>query len=173
VPSGIMNLIYVACDLMAIGSGAAALFGMLKGSLLEKYAALFLRFALFTSVIGLLFPLPHLLLTQKQEISMLMVYLSGLVIIAWHRLPVAGVWRSTFVLSVTLVLYLCVLAAMSQAFHDVPLLGAAGPVQVKSPIFILHTVFLLLFATLGAVAARRFRTNLQAIGHETSASTRS
>lgn len=162
----IATLVYVACDLLACGTGTAVLFGLLTGALFEKCAADFLRFALVASVIGLLFPYPHMLLTQRQELSMLTVYLSGVVIVAWRKFHLAGAWRSAFVLSATLVLYLSVLAAIAQVFRHTPLPNVMALAQLKSPTLIAHTVFLLLFLVLGVVAAREFRRSTQGIGHD-------
>lgn len=154
---GIMTFIYDLCDLVAIGTGATVLFGLLTGELLQKWAVVFLRFVLATSVIGLLFPFPHLLLSQREEISMLTVYASGVPILAWRRFHLVGVWRPVFALSATLVLYLSVLGAISQAFSHVSLFNALVLRQFKSPIFITHVIVMLLFVVLGIVAARRFR----------------
>jgi hypothetical protein len=51
-----LKFIYIACDMIAIGTGAAVLFGLIAGKLLGDCTVFFLRFALATSVAGLLFP---------------------------------------------------------------------------------------------------------------------
>jgi len=152
-----MTFVYDICNLVAIGTGAAVLFGLLTGALLQKWAVLFLRYTLATSVIGLLFPFPPLLLSQREEISILSVYASGVAILAWRKFHLVGAWRSVFALSATIVLYLSILGAISQAFRHVPLFNALVLTQFKSPIFITHVLVMLLFVVLGIVAARKFR----------------
>ncbi len=56
----VFNLIYVLCDLLAIGFGAKALLWLLSGELRHKSAVLFLRSVLAASIIGLFFPSHHL-----------------------------------------------------------------------------------------------------------------
>lgn len=112
-----------------------------------------------TSVIGLLFPFSRLLLTQREEISMLAVYVSGVAILAWRRFRLVGVWRPTFALSTTIVLYVSVLAAIAQAFRHVSLFNALALAQFKSLIFIKHVAIMLVFVVLGAVAAMRFSSD--------------
>lgn len=154
--SSIFTFVYIACDLVAIGTGAAVVFGLLRGKLLGEITVLFLRYALITNVIGLLFPFPHFLLTQKEQISTVSVYVSGVAILAWRKYNFAGIWRSIFVLSTTIVLYLSVLAVIGQVFRRVTLFNAPILEQFKSPIFVIHAAITLFFVVLGVAAARRF-----------------
>jgi len=154
--SSIFTFVYVACDLVAIGTGVAVISGLLRGKLLGKITALFLRYALITSVIGLLFPFPQLLLTQKEQISMVSVYVSGVAILAWRKYDFVGLWRSIFALSTTIVLYLCVLAAIGQVFRHVTLFNALVLGEFKSPIFVIHVVVTLFFVVLGIAATSKF-----------------
>jgi hypothetical protein len=154
--SSIFTFVYAACDLVAIGTGVEVVLGMLRGTLRCKITALFLRYALITNVIGLLFPIPDLLLTQKEQISMVSVYVSGVAILAWRKYDFIGLWRSIFALSTTIVLYLCVLAAIGQVFRHVTLFNALVLREFKSPIFVIHVVVTLFFVVLGTVATSRF-----------------
>lgn len=153
--SRIFTFVYVACDLVAIGTGAAVVFGLLRGKLPGKVTVLFLRYALITSVIGLLFPFPHFALTQKEQISMVSVYVSGVAILAWRKYNLAGIWRSIFALATTIVLYLSVLAAIGQVFKHVTLFNSLVLEQFKSPIFVIHVVITLFFVVLGVAASSR------------------
>jgi hypothetical protein len=77
----ILRLGYAACDLISIGAGTIVLFGLLTGELLDKWATLFLRYAITTSITGLLFSL-HDYFTLVQNCTMLTVYASGMAILA-------------------------------------------------------------------------------------------
>ncbi len=86
---------------------------------------------------------------------MLSVYVAGVAILAWRRFDLVGVWRSIFIMSITIVLYLNVLAAVAQVFNHVSLINALILAQFKSPVFALHVIVILLFVVLGITAARR------------------
>jgi outer membrane protein, multidrug efflux system len=58
----ILRYVYVACDLLAIGAGTIVLFGLLTGELLDKWAALFLKYSLVAS-------LPWQLLERRPDIQ--------------------------------------------------------------------------------------------------------
>jgi hypothetical protein len=114
------TLLLVAFRLIAISSGAIVLFGLLTGGLLEKWAVLFLRSSLAASVTGLLFSFhPFQPFTHTQGIFALSVYVVGGATVAWRKYRLAGVWCSVFALTATIVLYLNVAVAITQAFKQV------------------------------------------------------
>ncbi len=88
---GIFTFLNVAFGVIAIGSGATVLCGMLSGELLNRWAVLFLRCSLTASMTGLFCPSHRLLLTRI--VFMLSVSVSGLAILAWRKFHMAGVWR--------------------------------------------------------------------------------
>jgi hypothetical protein len=85
----ILTFIYIGLELIAIGAGVIVLFGLLMGILLNKWAVLFLKCSLATSVTVLLFPFEHFTLTQ--EASMLSVYGAGVAVLAWRKFQLMGV----------------------------------------------------------------------------------
>jgi hypothetical protein len=123
----ILRFVYAACDLLAIGAGTIVLFGLLTGELIDKWAALFLKYALATSVTGLLFPLHDFTLVQR--CSMLSVYVTGMSVLAWRKFHLSGVWRSIFALTITIVLYLNVVVAIDQVFDQMPRFMGLAPTQ--------------------------------------------
>jgi len=100
----ILGWIQVLFGLLAIGSGAIVLHGILKVSLKENRVVRFLRYSLIASVAGLLPLTPHL--SPIQAICMLSVYCAGVVVLAWRKFRLAGLWRSVFAFSMVGVLYL-------------------------------------------------------------------
>jgi hypothetical protein len=151
----ILTFIYFGLELIAIGAGAMALFGFLTGILLNKWVVLFLKCSLATSVTGLLVPSSHFTLTQGA--SMLSVYLSGVAVWAWHKFHLTGVWRSIFALSTTLVLYLNIVVAITQAFKQISLFKAPIEADFDLPFIATQSVVLTIFAVLGLIAVKRFR----------------
>jgi hypothetical protein len=152
--SSVLIFAYIVGDLVAIAFGISVLFGLLHGELHDKSAVLFLKCALIASMVGLIFPSPHLLPSQK--VSMISVYVSGLAILAWHKFHLAGPWRSVFVLSMTVVLYMSVLASTAQAFTHISPFVVLAPRQFTPQFIAAHLAVMSLFLVLGIEAAKRF-----------------
>jgi hypothetical protein len=150
----ILRFVYAACDLFAIGAGSIVLFGLFIGELIDKWAALFLKCALVTSVTGLLFPLHDF--TLMQRCSMLSVYGSGMAILAWRKFHLSGVWRSIFALTITIVLYLNVVVAIDEVFEQMSQFTGLAPAQSEQISRPTQFLVMLLFAVIGIVAVKRF-----------------
>lgn len=69
----------------------------------------------------------------------------------------AGAWRSTYVITAMIALYLNVFVLVAQAFAKVPALKALAPKQSEPPFAATQLAVLLLFVVLGALATIRFR----------------
>ena len=145
----ILRFGYAVCDLISIGTGVIALFGLLTGELLDKWATLFLRYTLAMSITGLLFSLHDF--TFVQRYSMLTVYASGTAILAWRKFHLSGLWRSIFALTMTIVLYLNVVVAIDLAFEQLT------PVQHELTSRATQFIVMLLFAVIGIFAVKRFQ----------------
>ena len=150
----ILGFVYAVCDLFAIGAGTIVLFGLFNGELIDKWAALFLKCALATSVTGLLFPLHDF--TLVESFSMLSVYASGMAILAWRKFHLSGVWCSTFALTITIVLYLNVVVAIDQVFEQMSRFTGLAPAQSELTSRATQILVMLLFAVIGIVAVKRF-----------------
>jgi hypothetical protein len=148
-----LKFIYIVCDMIAIGTGAAVLFGLIAGKLLGDYTVFFLRFALATSVAGLLFPWDNV---SSWKISMLSIYLSGLAVIAWRKFHLARVWRPMFVLSTTIVLYLSCLVAIAQFFEWITAFTALAPSPTRQASLVARLLVTVLFVMLGTRAIKGF-----------------
>jgi hypothetical protein len=151
----ILTFIYFGLELIAIGAGAMALFGLLTGLLPNKWAVLFLKCSLVASVTVLLIPFKHFTLTQ--EASMLSVYGTGVAVLAWRKFHFMGVWQSIFAWSITLVLYLNIVVAITQVFKRISLFNPPIPAQFDLPFLATQSVVLTIFVVLGIIAVKRFR----------------
>lgn len=151
----ILTFIYFGLELIAIGAGAMALFGLLTGILLNKWIVLFLKCSLATSVTGLLVPSSHFTFTQG--VSMLSVYLAGVAVWAWHKFHLTAVWRSIFALSTTFVLYLKIVVAITQAFKQISWFKPPIEADIDLPFIAMQSVVLMIFVVLGMIAVKRFR----------------
>ena len=150
----ILRFVYAVCDLLAIGAGTIVLFGLFTDELIAKWAAIFLKCALATSVTGLLFPLHDFTLVQR--CSMLSVYGSGMAILAWRKFHLSGVWCSIFALTITIVLYLNVVLAIDEVLEQMSQLTGLAPAQSEQTSRATQFLVMLLFAVVGIVAVRRF-----------------
>jgi hypothetical protein len=151
----ILTFIYIVLGLIAIGAGTMVLFGLLTGLLSNKWAVLFLKCSLAASVTGLLIPFKHFTLTQ--EAAMLSVYGAGVAVLAWRKFHFMGVWKSIFAWSITLVLYLNIVVAITQVFKRISLFNPPIPTQFDLPFLVTQSVVLTIFVVLGIVAVKRFR----------------
>src|SRR5215469_18507609 len=108
----IFTFVNVALSVVAIGSGAIVLRGLLRGTLTNRWTVTFLQSSLIASVAELLSPAHHL--HAIQEICMLSVYVSAVAVLAWLDFGLKGAWRSIFAFSIALVLYLNVAVVFLQ-----------------------------------------------------------
>jgi hypothetical protein len=150
-----LTFIDFGLELIAIGAGAMALFRLLTGLLPNKWAVLFLKCSLVASVTALLIPFQHFTLTQ--EAAMLSVYGTGVAVLAWRKFHFRGDWQSIFAWSITLVLYLNIVVAFTQAFKRISLFKPLNPTQFDMPFLATQSVVLAMFVALGIVAVKRFR----------------
>ena len=151
----ILTFIYFGLELIAIGAGAMALFRLITGSLPNKWAVLFLKCSLVASVTALLVPFQHFTLTQ--EAAMLSVYGTGAAVLAWRKFHFMGVWKSIFAWCITLVLYLNIVVAFTQAFKRISQFKPMNPTQFDMTFLVTQSVVLAIFVVLGIVAVKRFK----------------
>jgi hypothetical protein len=150
--ASLFNLVYVLCDLLAVGFGAKVLFWLLSGELLHTSAFFFLRCVLAASIIGLFLPSHHFPTTHA--VSMLSVYVSGVAILAWKKFLLVGTWYSIFALSTTVILYLSVLVAIAQAIRASSPFSVLVPVHSNSTLALSQYIVMALFAGLAILAVK-------------------
>ena len=148
-----LKFIYIVCDMIAIGTGAAVLFGLIAGKLLGDCTVFFLRFALATSVAGLLFPWD---LVPAWKISMLSIYVSGFAVIAWRKFHLVRAWRPIFVICTTIVLYLSCLVAIAQFFEYITVFTALPPYLIRQASLVVRLLVTVLFVMFGRRAIKGF-----------------
>jgi hypothetical protein len=150
--ASLFNLVYVLCDLLAVGFGAKVLFWLLSGEVQHNSAVFFLRSVLAASIIGL-FLTPHHFPTTH-AVSMLSVYVSGLAILAWKKFHLVGAWYSIFALSITVILYLSVLVAIAQASRVSSPFTVLVPEHTNSRLALSQYIVMTLFVGLGILAVK-------------------
>jgi hypothetical protein len=149
------TLLHVAISLAGIGSGFIVLYGLLHARRLNGWTAIFLVTTVATSVTGFGFPFTQLLPAHKVGILSLVVL--ALAITARYGFHLSGYWRSIYVVTALIALYLNCFVAVVQAFEKVPVLKAMAPTQKEAPFVVAQLTVLVLFVLLGRVAKKNFR----------------
>lgn len=147
----ILGWIQVVLGLLAIGSGAIVLRGVLSVALSSNRVVWFLRCSLIAALAGLL-PLARLL-SPTQEICMLSVYCSGAVVLSWRKFHLAGLWRPVFAFLILAVLYLNVVFVSIRLFTYAVWFAMSSSESVFR-FEIAQFCFASVFAVLGVMAVR-------------------
>ena len=149
------TLLHVLISFIGIGSGLAVLLGMLGGKRLDGLTALFLSTTALTSLTGFLFPVKHLL--PSHVIGIISLVVLAFATLARYSFHMNGAWRSTYVITASLALYLNTFVLVFQSFLKVPTLHALAPTQSESPFAVTQLVVLAIFVVLTIRAVKRFR----------------
>lgn len=149
------TFIHVLISLIGIASGLIVLFGLIAGRRLDRWTALFLTTTVATSITGFGFPTDHLL--PSQVVGVISLVVLAIAIVARYPKHMAGGWRSTYVITAAIALYLNSFVGVVQSFEKVPALHALAPTQKESPFAIAQGIVLLLFIVLTIMAVKRFR----------------
>jgi len=108
-----------------------------------------------TSLTG--FVLPHEHLLPSDIIGILSLVVLAVALVALYVFRLAGSWRTIYVGTTVLALYLNVFVGVVQAFDKFPVLARLAPTQSAPPFWIAQVMVLVLVVVLGLLAARRFR----------------
>jgi hypothetical protein len=149
------TFLHVIISLIGIGSGLVVLYGLLVGKRLDGVTAIFLLSTVLTSVTGFFFPFEHLL--PSHIVGIISLGLLALAILARYSFHLAGVWRSTYVVSAVMALYLNCFVLVVQAFLKAPALHALAPNGKEPPFLATQLILLALFVVLAILAAKRFK----------------
>lgn len=155
MPLVIATLIYLTFSLLATGAGTVVVFEIFTNKLRRKPLVMFLQCSLFASVTGGLSSFFHPQPTAG--LSMLLVYVTGVPVLAWRKFHVAGVWRSIFAFGASIVFFLNIVVAFNLIFSQSRLSKSLPLAPFKSQLFGVQMAVLSLFVILGIVAAKRFR----------------
>ena len=151
------TMVHVIISLIAIVSGIIVMFGLLGSNRMPGLTATFLLFTILTSATGFLFPFEKLL--PSHMIGILSLVLLAIACIALYGMKLSGAWRSVYVVTAMISLYLNVFVLIIQAFLKVGPLHALAPSVPPSepPFAILQGIVLVFFVIMIIGAVRRFR----------------
>ncbi|HWG67994.1 MAG TPA: hypothetical protein VN692_01125 [Steroidobacteraceae bacterium] len=146
---------HVILSLVGMVSGIVVVLAMLRAHVLPVMTSIFLTTTMATSVTGFLFPIAAF--GPPEIVGVISIIILGLAMLALYVYRLAGSWRMIYVVSAVLALYLNVFVGVVQAFQKVPFFHALAPTQKEAPFAIAQAAVLLVFAALGAAAAKKFR----------------
>jgi hypothetical protein len=154
IPTTSFLQIHVVLSLIGIASGLIALYGLLSGKMLAGWTALFLATTVLTSVTG--FPLPPFGFDPPRAIGILSLVLLALAIFGLYVRHLAGLWRSVYIVTALVALYLNSFVGVVQAFQKLSFLHSLAPTQSEPPFIVAQLAVLIAFVVFGILALRRF-----------------
>jgi hypothetical protein len=106
-------------------------------------------------VTGFLFPFERLL--PSHILGSISLVVLAVAILARYALHMSGAWRSVYVVSAVLALYLNVLVLVAQIFLKVPAVHALAPTGKEPPFLVVQLIVMAIFVVLGVFAVKKFR----------------
>jgi hypothetical protein len=149
------TLVHVLISLAGIGSGLIVVYGLLTANRLNGWTAIFLVTTILTSLTGYLFPVEHIL--PSHIVGAISLVALAVALVARYARHMERAWRSTYVISAVLALYLNVFVAVVQTFLKVPAVHALAPTQKEPPFLIAQLVVMAIFVVIGIFAVKKFR----------------
>jgi hypothetical protein len=152
--------VHVIISLIGIVAGIIVMFGLFNSNRLPGLTAIFLLFTILTSATGFLIPpLLSETLLPSHMIGILSLVLLAIACIALYGMKLSGAWRTIYVVTAMISLYLNVFVLVVQSFLKVPGLHALAPSVPPSepPFAVVQGIVLLFFVIVIIGAVRRFQ----------------
>jgi hypothetical protein len=154
-----LTLIHLAISLGAILTGLPVLAAMLKGQTPVTLTGIFLGLTVLTSATGFLFHNDSV--TPAMVIGAISLLILAVALFALYGRHLAGRWRTAYVITAILALYLNVFVLVIQSFIKIPALHALAPgVPPSGPVFgAVQGAVLLVFLVAGWMAVKAGRAS--------------
>lgn len=149
------TLIHVVISVLGIIAGLVVVGGFLAGRQLGTWVTIFLVTTIATSVTGFGFPFRGV--TPPHVVGVISLIALAFCLLALYGMHLHGRWRSVFVVTSVLALYLNVFVLVVQLFTKTPLLAQLAPTQQEAPFIVTQLLLLALFVWLGRSSLRSFR----------------
>jgi hypothetical protein len=149
------TLLHVVISVVGIIAGLVILGGLVAGARLPSWTALFLVTTTLTSITGFFFPASAITPAHIVGALSLVVLAGSLAARYWMKLERG--WRTTYVVTAVVAIYLNTFVLVVQLFAKTPALAALAPTQQEPPFALTQAVVLGLFVWLGWAAVRGFR----------------
>lgn len=149
------TLIHVVLSLVGIFAGLVVVGGLMSGRRFNGWIATFLVTTILTNVTSFGFSSVRILPSHYVAGLSLVILPFTLAALYWKHL--AGKWRTVFVVTSVVTLYLNAFVLVTQVFSKTPALVILAPTQKEPPFAITHVLVLIIFVVLGREAVKGFR----------------
>jgi hypothetical protein len=149
------TLIHVVISVVGIIAGLVVVGGLMAGARLDVWTGMFLACTAFTSISG--FGFPFTVIAPAHVVGVLSLLLLALCLTARYGKQMNRGWRTTYVVTAVMALYLNVFVLVVQLFTKTPPLAQLAPTQSEAPFAVTQGLVLALFAWLGWASLRGFR----------------
>ncbi|MEQ1353038.1 MAG: hypothetical protein ABLT11_03410 [Candidatus Acidiferrum sp.] len=146
---------HVLISLVGIFSGFIVLYGFMSANRFDGWTSLFLWTTVLTSVTGFFFPYDGF--KPSYVVGAISLVVLAIAIFARYRRHMEGGWRTGYVVTSMMALYLNCFVLVVQLFRRVAALKALAPTQTEPPFKIAQLVLLLIFVALTVLAVKNFR----------------
>lgn len=150
-----LQTVHVLISLVGIAAGLWVLAGMIRSQRMNRMTALFLAATVATTASGFIFPFGGV--TPAFATGIVSSAVLAVTLYARYGARMAGRWRSIYVVSAVISLYLNAFVLVVQLFLKIPSLNALAPGGTEPPFLIAQGLTLAGFAIAGFLALRRFR----------------
>jgi hypothetical protein len=148
------TVLHVVISMIAIFAGFIVMGGMFSNTGLAGWTAFFLATTILTNVTGFLFPIAGF--TPALGFGILSSLLLLVALFALYRQKLVRSWRTTYVVTALIALYLNVFVLIAQSFQKVSFLKVYAPTGGEPPFLIAQVVTLIAFVLLGWMALKKY-----------------
>lgn len=152
----LFTLIHIGISLAGIAAGFVVVGGWMAGRSFRNWTSLFLGATVLTSVTGFFFPIHGL--TPGLAVGAISLVVLAVTFYALGVGRLAGKWRTVYVITATVALYLNFFVLVAQIFQKTPALKVLAPTQSEPPFAVAQGLVFLLFVFLGIGVVRGFRS---------------
>jgi len=155
MPTATFTQLHVIISLIGIGAGLLVMYGLIKGKRFDGATAIFLLTTVLTSITGFAFPNEHV--TPGMIVGGISLVVLALAIVGRYVFHLGGPWRSIYVITAMIALYLNCFVLVVQLFEKVPALRAAAPTQKEPPFLVAQVIVMVVFIILAIAGVKKFR----------------
>ena len=151
----IFTFAHVVISVIGIFSGLVVAYALINARQLDRWTSIFLWTTVLTGVTGFMFPFHGF--KPSYIVGAISLVVLAVAIFALYRQHLARRWRTTYVISSMMALYLNVFVLVVQLFRPVPALNALAPTHTEPAFKITQLVVLLVFVAITVLATTKFR----------------
>jgi hypothetical protein len=155
------TFVHVVISLVGIMTGFIVVALMLSSAPIAGWNAFFLIATILTSVTGFFF-FPVKAIGPAHIVGAVSLVVLAVVLFAVYGRKLSGAWRTVYVGSAIVALYLNVFVGVVQSFQKVTYLHNFAPNGSEPAFVVTQAAVLILFVLLGIVAVRRYHPILKA-----------